>query len=114
MENPKNDKYYFELTLKELYILNDYVNEVVDFHEFQSDIKTQDAIFFRFVEMIGHIKNISKEFKELHPEIEWGEIVGFRNGIVHNYYSTKLDYVYDTMKNDLNPLKELLEAELQK
>jgi len=113
MQNPKTDHYYFEHALTELDILNDYVNEVDDYHEFASNRTIQDAIFFRFIQLIEYVKNISDDFKDKHPEIEWGEIEGFRNGIVHAYIYTKLDYVYDTMKNDLIPLKELLEAQLK-
>ena len=113
MENPKTDEYFFEHALTELEILRDYVNEVDDFKEFVSDQKIQDAILFRFIQLIEYVKQISDKFKEKHPEIEWGEIVEFRNGIVHAYTFTKMDYVYDTMKHDLEPLRELLKASLK-
>ncbi len=49
------------------------------------DIKTIDATMFRLQQMVEKIKGLSKESKELHKDIPWGDIIGFRNGIVHEY-----------------------------
>lgn len=47
--------------------------------------KTVDATMFRLQQMIEHIKELSTDFKEKHPEIPWIDIIGFRNRIVHDY-----------------------------
>lgn len=43
---------------------------------------------FRLIQLIENIKGISKEFKNSHPLVPWGQIMGFRNGIVHEYGKT--------------------------
>ncbi len=53
-----------------------------------SDQKVNDSIMFRFIQLIENIKNISDEFKNANPQIPWGDIMGFRNGIVHEYGCT--------------------------
>jgi len=39
-----------------------------------------------FISQIGESANqLSTEFTEAHPEIEWKAIIGFRNRIIHAY-----------------------------
>ncbi len=62
---------------------------------------------FRFIQLIENIKKISEEFKELHSNIPWGKIMGFRNGIVHEYGKTDYSIVYETATQNLDELREL-------
>ncbi len=74
-----------------------------------SDQKVNDSIMFRFIQLIENIKNISDEFKNANPQIPWGDIMGFRNGIAHEYGCTDYQSVYNTFRgNDLDELKEVL------
>ena len=63
--------------------------------------------------MVEKIKNLSVEFKEIHTEIPWGQIIGFRNGIVHEYGKTDYTTVYEVVTRDVYQLKELFEMNLQ-
>ena len=59
------------------------------------------------VEIIGEACNrISKEFKDNHPEIEWKEIIGFRNISIHEYFGVDFQIVWEIAQNDLPVLKE--------
>jgi len=59
------------------------------------------------IEIIGEACNrMSDEFKELHPEIKWREINGFRNISIHEYFGVDYRIVWDIVKNDLPPLKD--------
>jgi len=41
----------------------------------------------RAVEVIGEaVKNLSAPLKEAHPEIEWREIAGMRDKVIHRYF----------------------------
>jgi len=53
---------------------------------------------------------ISPVFKEKHNEIPWGEIIGFRNCLVHEYGSTDFSTVYEVATQDIYKLKELFES----
>ena len=64
---------------------------------------------FRLVQLIENVKNISEEFKNENPQIPWGDIIGFRNGIVHEYGKTDYHDVYNILVNDISELKEVLE-----
>jgi uncharacterized protein with HEPN domain len=60
------------------------------FDEFANDAKTIDAVIRNF-EIIGEAANrLPENFKELHSEIDWYRLRGFRNRIVHHYFG--IDY----------------------
>ena len=64
---------------------------------------------FRLVQLIENVKDISEEFKNENPQIPWGDIIGFRNGVVHEYGKTDYHDVYNILVNDIPELKEVLE-----
>ncbi len=106
MDNVKNDKYYALKIVENIDAIKNYISDK-SYEEFISDGELIDAIMFRFVQLIENIKNISTSFKEEHNYIPWGEIIGFRNGIVHEYGKTDYTIVYETATQDLDELKEL-------
>jgi uncharacterized protein with HEPN domain len=62
----------------------------ISFNEFIADTKTIDAVIRNF-EIIGEAADrLPEEFKDLHQNIDWYRIRGFRNRIVHDYFG--IDY----------------------
>ena len=106
MDNKKDDKYYAEKILENINAIEKYVGNKT-YNEFLDDDELIDAVMFRFVQLIENIKNVSDDFKEKNNKIPWGEIIGFRNGIVHNYGKTDYTIVYETITQDLKEIKEL-------
>ena len=104
MDNVKSDRYYAEHIVNEIDAIVEYM-EGVDRYSFLGDNKLIDAIMFRLVQMIEHIKHISKEFKQEHSSIPWGDIIGFRNGIVHEYGETDYNAVYEIVTEDIRELR---------
>ena len=45
------------------------------------------------------------EFQERHPEIEWSDIVGFRNIAIHSYFSVDWNIVWLTATQDAPSLR---------
>ena len=77
--------------------------------ELASNRLKQSAIV-REIEIIGEAaKNLSNEFKNMHKEIPWKEIIGTRDKMIHNYFGVNLDIVWDIIKIDLLDLKKKLE-----
>lgn len=111
MDNKKNDSYYFSKIIEDINTIKKYFNNA-SYEQFLSDSQLVDAIMFRLVQLIENTKNISTEFKNEHSEIKWGDIIGFRNGIVHEYGKTDYTTVYDVITKDLDVLKELFEQYL--
>ena len=40
------------------------------------------------------------------PEIPWKQVIGMRNRIAHGYFDINVDFVWDIVQNDLQPLYE--------
>lgn len=109
MDNRKNNKYYAQKAIEQIDAIDKYISNK-NYDEFVSDEELIDAVMFRLIQMVENIKNISSDFKVRHPEIPWGDIAGFRNGIVHDYGKTDYLTVYETITNDIDELKEVLET----
>lgn len=59
----------------------------------------------KLIEIVGEAATkVSPETQSRHPEIEWRDIVGMRNRLIHGYYDIDLDRVWDTVVDDLPPL----------
>jgi len=106
MDNLKNDKYYIDLAKKDIEKIIQYTKDI-SYEEFINDEQLIDAVMFRLVQMVENIKKITNKFKEEHNEIEWNEIIGFRNKIVHDYGKTDYNIVYEVIKEDIQKLKTI-------
>lgn len=59
------------------------------------------------LEIIGEAANhLTPHFKKLYSEIQWREIVGLRNILIHEYFGIDTKIVWDIIKNDIVILKE--------
>ena len=112
MDNIKNDRYFAEKALAEIEIIVEYTKGL-SYEEFMSDGKNIDATMFRLQQMVEQIKSLSDEFKTNYASVPWGEIIGFRNGIVHEYGATNYGTVYEIISHDIYQLKALFEEYLQ-
>lgn len=61
------------------------------------------------IEAIGEgIKKIDRKTDKtllpLRPEIPWSEIMGMRDHIAHGYFDIDAELVFETIKNDIEPL----------
>lgn len=107
----KNDKYYMEKALVEIDAIIRY-SKNMSYDEFMQNEQTIDSVLFRLIQLIENIKDISTAYKLEHNEIPWGDIIGFRNGIVHEYGKTNYTTVYEIISRDIYQLKELFESDL--
>ncbi|MBX2894255.1 MAG: DUF86 domain-containing protein [Cyclobacteriaceae bacterium] len=64
------------------------------------------------IEIIGEACNqLSDEFKNAHPQIEWKPIRGFRNISIHEYFGVNFRLVWEIAQNDLPVLKNQFNEE---
>ena len=80
--------------------------------EFLENREKQYAVL-RALEIIGEAtKNLSKEMKAEHPEVNWSDIAGMRDRLIHQYFGVNLDLVWATVKKNLpdlgNQVSEML------
>lgn len=72
--------------------------EGYSFENFESDLKTRQAVERNF-EIIGEaVARLPQEFKDLNPNIEWRVIKDFRNFIIHDYFGVNHQILWDTIQ----------------
>ena len=60
--------------------------------------KLHQAAIVRALEVVGEAAGkISNEFREAHPEIQWKQMVGMRNRLIHDYTHVDLDRVWEVV-----------------
>lgn len=87
-------------------------------NKYQFEIIKEDPIIFygfvKQVEIIGEaVYMLTKEFRALHPEIEWRAIEGMRHILVHGYYTIQPQQLWDSIEDDIPVLKNQIEQLLK-
>ncbi len=78
--------------------------EGMTYREFLEDMKTQDAVI-RNIEIIGEaVKNLSKTLKEKQRGIEWKDIAGMRDKLIHFYFGVKWEIVWSVINDKIPEL----------
>lgn len=82
--------------------------------DFENDELVQTWIVHH-LQIIGEAaRALPGNFIDQHPEIDWSEIIGMRNILVHNYFGVDVDVVWAVVERDLPDLKLKIQAILQK
>lgn len=86
----------------------DYVKEY-SFENFCNDRKTYSAVI-RELEIIGEAVNkLPNDLKDKYQNIVWRDIKDFRNLLIHEYFGVDLEIVWNTVKEDLPDLLNVIE-----
>jgi len=99
--------------------LRDYLNDIIEtiedirtftddisYEKLENDKKTLYAVI-RCLEVLGEaVKKIPNSIREEYPEIAWQEIAGMRDKLIHEYFGVDIEIVWDTIQEDLFPLKK--------
>jgi len=71
------------------------------YESFVADPKTQDAVV-RNLEILGEAtKNLSEEFRAKYAAVPWRSIAGARDRLIHHYFGTNLDIVWQIATAEL-------------
>ncbi|MEK7208534.1 MAG: DUF86 domain-containing protein [Patescibacteria group bacterium] len=104
---------YLEDILESIEKIEGYTKGL-DFAEFEENTEHQDAVIRR-LEILGEaVKRISQSVREEYPDIPWKQIAGMRDILIHEYADVSLKRIWKVVTNELAPLKEAIQAMLQK
>lgn len=99
----------YKLYLRDILQAIDYIEEFTkgySLDEFRYDAKTQHAVV-RNLEIIGEaVKRLPDELRAVNPDVEWRPAAAMRDFLIHQYPDIEIEIVWDTIKDDLTPLKE--------
>ena len=83
----------------------------LSFDEFSSKFMTVEACLYN-IQVIGEaVSGLPQDVKEINPHIPWTLIKGMRNRLIHEYFGTDMQLVWNVIKNELpsfqSELKEI-------
>lgn len=77
--------------------------------DFMRNVQLQDSVVRR-LEIIGEAAGrVSMTFRDRHPTIPWGRMIGMRNRMIHVYDAVDLDIVWATAHERIPELLALIE-----
>jgi len=96
--------------LKHIVQYCDEIIEAIDKHNLTKDSITKDNVYKNALSMsilqIGELVNVlSKEFRTAHDTIPWREIKRMRDKAAHHYWTFEIDILWETVTEDIAPLK---------
>jgi uncharacterized protein with HEPN domain len=109
----RNDKAY----------LRHIADAISDIKRFMKNVTKEESLenrekqyaVLRALEIIGEAtKNVSKEMTAKHPEVNWSDIAGMRDRLIHQYFGVNLDLVWATVKKNLPELEDQISEMLRK
>ena len=78
----------------------------VEKQDFLNDELRQSAVLQKLIVIGEAASRLPDSFQAQHPEVDWRDIVGFRNFAVHEYFSINWEIVWLTATQDVPPLRE--------
>jgi uncharacterized protein with HEPN domain len=78
-------------------------------NQFLDDDRTKDAVIRNF-EIIGEAANrLDEGYKTSINSVDWNQLRGFRNRIIHEYFGVDYELVWEIIQKDIGPLSSALE-----
>lgn len=103
----KDDQVYLRHILDAIEKTETYL-EGQAYESFSKNDMMIDAVV-RELEIIGEATNhLSDQLRASHPEIPWRDAIDMRNFLIHEYFGVRTRVVWDTCKNDLPLMKDLI------
>ena len=101
----KKDKVYLTHILDTISDIEKFMQGVSE-EQFFGNKEKQYAVL-RGLEIIGEAtKNLSSELKAKSSDVDWKNIAGMRDKLIHAYFGVNLPLIWETVKKDLPPLKK--------
>lgn len=103
-----SDKVYLQDILDNIAILEGFIKSV-DGKAFFGDLEKQFAAA-RCLEIIGEAAGqLSEDFRNQHPEIDWRGLKSMRNLLIHEYAYVDAEEVWKACETDVPDLKTKVE-----
>lgn len=84
-----------------------------NFQDFKENSMLQNACI-RLLEVVGEASNhLSKGILEQYQTVEWSQIIGLRNFLIHEYFGVDLNIVWNIIQYELPDFKNKIQIILE-
>ena len=110
--SPRNWRMRVQDILDAIRKIQDYTRDATP-DSLRADWKTVDAVV-RNLTVIGEAaRHVPAEVQARYPDIPWDDMRDMRNVVVHEYFRVSHPILWRTIRNNLPPLTEKLQALLE-
>jgi len=103
--------------VKDVYLLDAIIEACDDIEELikqfghteaslESNKAFQFSVAFALIQIGEYANDLSVRFVNSHPEIPWKNIVRMRNALTHSYGQSSVSIIWQTINEDIKPLRE--------
>ncbi|NQT52169.1 DUF86 domain-containing protein [bacterium] len=79
---------------------------------FEGDQRTVDAVVRNFLVLGEAAKGVPPELRQEHAEVDWSGLARLRDVLVHRYFATNMNLLWELIQVKVVPLEEQLCAVL--
>ena len=108
----KEIRVYLLDILNSIELIEEYVSGI-SFDDFTQDTGKQDSVCLRLAVIGESVSKLPEATIQQQPSIPWNKIVGLRNFLVHDYASVSFKRIWQTIQQDLPPLKKAIQEILE-
>lgn len=102
--NKRSPDIYLLDILDSIQLIQGYLKDVSEV-EFYNNVEKQDAVLRR-LEIIGEaVKQIPENIRNEYKDIQWRQISGMRDVIIHQYFGVTLEMIWIVANEDIVILK---------
>jgi uncharacterized protein with HEPN domain len=113
MPDKLGDKIRLQHILDAIEEIKSFIKDI-GFEEFMNSSIIKSACV-RQLEIIGEASNrLSEDLRIKNVDVSWGQIIGLRNILIHQYFGVDEELVWDIIQNDLPLLEESARKILEK
>jgi uncharacterized protein with HEPN domain len=97
-----------ELYLRDIFEAADAIGRFISGvarERFLADEQLQSGVLHKLTVIGEAASRLPREFRARHPDVEWGDVVGFRNIVVHEYFAVRWPTVWATASKEVPELK---------
>jgi uncharacterized protein with HEPN domain len=101
----RDEKVYLQDIIEAVEAIERFLENVRE-EDFASSDLLKSAVLFKLSTIGEASTHISAEVRSRYPQVEWKEIIGFRNFAIHAYFSLNQKIVWTTATKDTAVLKK--------
>jgi len=86
----------------------DALNSTADYKSFKENRLVHKAVTYSLLDLGELMKTFSENERNIHPNIPWKRIIGFRDRAAHGYHNLDLEIIWEITQALVHPMLDAL------